>query len=263
MPDDGLVSRLQRFFGGTGSGGRVSGDPTSSNGASSLHLRWQKPPSPALELSVELEITEPPQVDRLYFFALQGGFSNGTRAGAGHLGLQWHPDYPGSTAANWGGYHSTGGILDGSALAVPSTLKNANTGDFVWQPHRRYRLTIGPWQPGDGPGPGSWPGAITDVPTGERQELRRLYCDGPYLVDAVMWAEVFARCDHPPVSIRWSDPVAVLDDGLWVPEYVTTAYQSSADGGCDNTSSHADATGLVQSTNTTRATAPGTKLAVP
>ncbi len=47
----------------------------------------------------------PPAVPRLYFWALQVSFASGPRLqGGAHLGLQWHPRYPGSTAVNFGGY---------------------------------------------------------------------------------------------------------------------------------------------------------------
>ena len=85
--------------------GRTHGDPPSANGASSLHLRWDLDDRPGCrEVSVTLEVLQPPTVDRLYFWALQADFATGDAgrrpAGGAHLGLQWHPQHPGSTAVN-------------------------------------------------------------------------------------------------------------------------------------------------------------------
>ena len=64
------------------------------------------------------------------------------RAGGAHFGLQWHPDHPGGTAVNWGGYDRSGSILPGSASDLPSALHNDNTRDLAWVPRRPYRLRI-------------------------------------------------------------------------------------------------------------------------
>jgi len=256
---------LARLFGGLSAPERISGPPTSSNGASSMHLIWESPPRPVREVSVVIEIPVAPKVDQLYFWALQAGFRRrgSPSLGAGHIGLQWHPSYPESTAANWGGYATGGGELGGSPLAMPSALGNANTGDYRWLPAHRYRLSIGPWHADDGP-TGSWPGAITDLASGDRVEIRRLFAGGPELGDISMWSEVFARCDDPSVAVRWSDPTWVFDDGsLGWPGSARVNYQTRADGGCDNTDCSSDGEGLVQVTNATRATPAGTHLVVP
>ncbi|HNE38225.1 MAG TPA: hypothetical protein PKZ82_17065, partial [Microthrixaceae bacterium] len=109
--------------------GRTHGDPPSANGASSLHLRWDLDDRPGCrEVSVTLEVLQPPTVDRLYFWALQADFATGDAgrrpAGGAHLGLQWHPQHPGSTAVNWGGYRPGGGELSGTVSALPSALGN-------------------------------------------------------------------------------------------------------------------------------------------
>src|SRR4051794_31305408 len=93
---------------------RVTGHPTSSNRASSMHLRWDPPPASVLNVAVTLEVVEPPVVDELYFWAFQVSFVDGRRhVGAAHLGLQWYSLHPGSTAVNWGGYRDGGSELDG------------------------------------------------------------------------------------------------------------------------------------------------------
>ena len=259
-------------------GGRTSGEPRSSNGASSFHLRWDLY-SEFDEISVVLEVVEPPTVDRLYFWALQADFADGAgrSTGGAHLGLQWHPEYPGSTAVNWGGYDARGGILHGSGSALPSSLGNPHTHDFPWQPHRPYRLAItratsstGPGGAG-GPDPQplpdgrtAWVGSVTDLETGRTTVVRELYPAGDRIAGVVMWSEVFARCDHPSAAVRWSSPQARTLDGFVVePAAVLLNYQIPADGGCSNTSSFADGTGVVQRTNTERTHQTGTRLGLP
>ncbi len=240
-----------------------------------MHLTWASAPAPVRQVSVEVEVVAPPQADRLYFWALQTGFaqSRGPSLGAGHVGLQWHPSYPGSGAVNWGGYRNGGGELAGSPLAVPSALNNPNTGNYPWSPGRRYRITVGPWIPpggdrgGDGDEPaaadGSWPAAITDLVSGVRLEIRRLYAGGPELVNISMWSEVFAHCDDPSVTVRWSAPTWVFADGtLGWPSSVRVNYQSWADGGCDNTNCAVDGDAFTQTTNTERLTPLGTHLSL-
>lgn len=277
---------LQRFWnllgGSTGTGEmpgeRRRGEPTSSNGASSLHLGWVLPRVPSggfREVSVMLELLTAPQVPRLYFWALQADFATaqGGRAGGAHLGLQWHPQHPGSTAVNWGGYGASGGELDGSGSVLPSAMRNVNTRDFAWQAGRPYRLKIeradGGVDPGAGEDPDrsgtspAWRGSVTDT-TGTVTVVRDLYPPGDRISGAVMWSEVFARCDHPSVGARWSDPVAVALDGTVVrPDRLEVNYQSTRDGGCTNTDSRVDGVGVVQWTNAERTTRQGSVLAVP
>ena len=70
-----------------------------------------------------------------------------------------------------------------------------------------------------------------------------------------------AIMNHPQ---RAGDPTAVTVDGRLVPiPRVSVNYQSHADGGCANTDSRPDATGVAQWTTVTRTVAQGTVLAVP
>ena len=235
----GRLRGLFRRFGDTSrpatAGQRVTGDPPSANGASSLHLFWNLDGHYAAA-EVDLEILEPPGVDRLYFWALQASFSDGRRdLGAAHLGLQWHRSHPGSTAVNWGGYRTGGGELDGSASALPSAQDNPNTRDLAWRAATPYRLRI---ERGDGPG--TWRGLVTG-PAGDTIEVRRLDGGGTHLCSLMTWSEVFARCEHPPVAVRWSGPVAYDDTGrAHRPATVRVNYQAHADGGCANTDAYAD-----------------------
>lgn len=231
---------------------RTTGFPTSSNRASSLHLRWDwGTPAPALvEVAALLTIVEPPSgaaSDHLHFWALQASFSGG---GAGHVGLQHHPGHPGRTAANWGGYAGGGGgELSGTESPLPSARGNPNTRDFAWEPGRAYRLGIRR-------GASGWAGLVDDF------VLRELHAGGDRLSDVVMWSEVFARCDDPSSAVRWSDLVGVTAAGDEVrPRAVHVNYQSVAAGGCSNTSSEPGGGGrFVQRTNTARTTPQGAVL---
>jgi len=275
---------LRRRLGGQGgdgpprAAGRVRGLPPSSNGASSLHLRWDIDPQ-LLDVAVNLTVIDAPQVERLYFWALQADFcdSRGRPAGGAHLGLQWHPRYPGSTAVNWGGYAAGGGELHGSASALPSALGNHNTRDYPWQADRGYRLTIAPAGTGPGEGPAdayppgtlpdgltAWRAAVTDLVTGATTVVRDLYVPGERISGAVVWSEVFARCDDPSVAVAWWDPAAsTVGGGRIRPHRAGVNYQSQPDGGCANTNSSVGGGGLVQRTGCERTTPQGTVLPWP
>ena len=235
------------------SGERRRGLPPSANGASSFHLRWGGLPPRLVAVSVVLEVEAAPAVPRLYFWALQTGFPGG---GAGHVGLQWHPGHPGSTAVNWGGYDAAGHVLDGTTSALPSATANPHTRDFTWEPGRPYRLAV--TRGGRG-----WRATVTDVGTGEATDVRELLAPEGHLRDPMVWSEVFARCDDPPVAVRWSGLEAVTQAGDVVrPDRVTVSYQRHADGGCDNTNVTVDGDAVVQVTNTSRAAGHGTVLAL-
>lgn len=238
---------------------RISGPPTSSNGASSFHARWVMPPVPLRAVSAVFEVANGPAVPSLYFWALQASFQQGSaRRGAGHLGLQHHPNYPEAGAVNWGGYHdrsSGGGILDGTGSVLTSTLGNANTFDYAWEERRRYRLEIGL------AGPGRWRGSITDLATDDTTVVRELFVDADHLTDPMIWSEVFADCDAPPVDVRWSSLAAASVDGQFVrPTAVTLSYQREDDGGCSNTSTSVEDGWLIQQTSTERVNGHGARL---
>lgn len=236
--------------------GRTAGDPPSGNGASSFHLRWDLNQD-VTEVSVTLEVLEPPTVDRLHFWALQAdvGDGRGHAAGGGHLGLQWHPQYPGSTAVNWGGYDAAGRILDGTESALPSALANPHTRNYDWRPHTPYRLRI---RRVDGRGGATpWRGSVTGS-DGVTTTVRDLLAAGDRINGVTMWSEVFARCDHPSSAVRWSAPSATTPDGRVVaPTRVAVNYQTHSDGGCANTDSSTDAVGIVQRTGVRRVSPQG------
>ena len=189
-----------------------------------MHLFWEVPlPRGAriVEVRATLEVFDAPRVPELWFWALQASFGRG---GGAHLGVQWHPAYPGSTAANFGGYAQGGGELAGGVLAHPSALGNPNTCDFAWEPSRPYELSIAEVVRGE------WSGSI------DGELLRILACDdgGEGLVQPMVWTECFARCDAPPATARWSDCSVRTEAGDVIA--VTAArvnYQSLRDGGCD------------------------------
>jgi len=244
---------------------RVSGEPRSENGASSFHLVWEIPPVPLIEVSATLEILQPPRVRRLYFWALQVTFvADRTPRGGAHVGLQWNPRHPGSTAANWGGYapNDIGGLLRGSASALPSAPADANTRDFAWETGRRYSLRVAP-SPDSPPEVHAWRGTITDLESGRETVIRDLYTDGASLAAPMVWTESFARCEQPGVAARWSDLRAVDTAGQELrPARVRVNYQSRHDGGCDNTSVVADELGIVQATSVQRQVPQGALLPV-
>lgn len=246
---------------------RISGEPGSPNGASSFHLIWSMPPVPLRSVSATLEVLEAPAARRLYFWALQVSFGSDRQLrGAAHLGLQWNPKHPDSTAVNWGGYGPTGAtrsLLQGSQSPLPSVRDDDNTRDFAWKPGHRYRLSIGPG--GEAPtGLHAWRGTVTDLESGEVVVVRDLYSQGDELLAPIVWSEVFARCEHPRVTARWSDLVAESRSGEEVrPRSVRVNYQARTDGGCDNTSVAVDELGLLQATHTRRQVPQGASLPVP
>ena len=243
---------------------RDHGEPRSPNGASSMHLWWELP-GRLVEVAATLEVVMPPAVPRLYFWALQVSFDDGRRhRGGAHLGLQAHPAHPGGTAVNWGGYRAAGdggGELAGSTSPLTSATDNPNTRDFPWVAHRPYRLRI--FAP-DHRVPQRWRGDVTDLVTATATVVRDLEVPAPFLVQPVIWSEVFARCDHPPAAVRWSDLRARTADHRDVrPSAVRVSYQSRAEGGCDNTTAAPDGDGVVQITNAARRIDPGTTLVWP
>lgn len=244
--------------------GRTTGLPPSANGASSFHLVWDLPGGRFSEASVDLEVLEAPAVPRLHFWAMQVDWvdDGGRRAGGAHIGLQWHPGHPGSTAVNWGGYDHRGVELGGTGSSLPSATSNANTRDLVWEPGVPYRLTVARAagrDPVDGTaawaGSVSWPGGGVHV--------RDLHVGGGWISSVMTWSEVFARCDDPSVAVRWSRPQVVEAGEPLRPAGARTSYQSHADGGCANTDSSPDEVGIVQRTSTERLAGHGTWLPFP
>lgn len=203
----------------------------------------------------------PPRVDRLYFWALQVGFTDGHRSyGAAHAGLQWHSRSRRGRAVNWGGYHDPrdgGGELSGSKPRLPALNPQGNTARYPWQPEVPYRFGVTRSDVG-------WRATVTDVSTSERTVIRDVYAEGTYLVDPVVWSEVFASCDAPSVTVRWTGLEAVTASGRLVrPPTATVTYQERRAGGCANTTVGTDDIGLLQTTNTTRSVAAGDELIVP
>jgi hypothetical protein len=244
----------------------TSGRPRSSNGASSLHLAWDVPEAPAddpwVAAEAVLEVRVPPRVLSLYFWAMQASFSDrGRHGGAGHLGLQWYPAHPGSTAVNWGGYGADGRELSGSTSTLPSATGNPHTRDYRWIEATPYRLRIARSESPDGRR--AWRGEVTDVARGERTVVRDLWAPGDGLTGLVVWSEVFATCDDPSTEAHWSGLRLTSSAGeVHDVRHVTVNYQSVADGGCVSTDSRIDGGGIVQVTGTTRTTPLGTRLPV-
>ena len=229
---------------------RETGRPPSGNGASSFHLHWRLPPAPLVEVSATVEVVRPPAVPRLYFWALQVGFSGG---GAAHTGLQWLPHDGGTAAVNWGGYGSDGRELEGTVSPLPSIDGNPNTRLLAWEAGTPHRLRVFRSPEGHG-----WRATVDGV------VVRDLFAAGEYLGGPLVWSEVFAACDDPPVVVRWSRFEATDRAGSrLVPDAVSVTYQSWAEGGCTNTDVEPDAAGILQVTATPRRTPHGAVLAVP
>jgi hypothetical protein len=232
------------------------GIPPSGNGASSFHLTWEAPSGRWVAAEAALEVLETPAVPRLVFWALQVSFvDRGRRAGGAHLGLQWHPAHPGSTAVNWGGYGPDGRELDGSPSALPSATGNPNTRDYPWRPGRPYRLRVSLAAEG-------WRGEVVDD-DGAVTVVRDLHAGGRTLDAPVVWSEVFAACDEPAGTVRWSGLHLSADDGTQVaPDTVRVSYQPLAEGGCITTDVVVDGDGFVQRTATERRTPNGARLTI-
>lgn len=231
-----------------------SGRPPSGNGASSFHLIWELAAGPFVEVRAELRVSIPPAVDRLHFWALDVGFAEPDGGGA-HLGLQWYPPHPGSTAANWGGYAPQGGELRGGPLAVPSATGNANTGDFPWRAGAPYRLVVRRSDGDAPPGHVAWTGVVVDLEHGEELALRDLWSPGTRLVRPMVWSEVFAECDAPTSEVRWRALEAITESGAVVTaRRVRVNYQRLDEGGCVTTDSSVAGDEFVQRTGTERRT---------
>lgn len=261
-----LATFWRRFFAiAAPTAQRVTGDPPSPNGASSMHLWWSLPYGERLTaVRATLEIVEPPAVDRLYFWALQVAFVK-PDGGAAHLGLQHNRRHPGFGAANFGGYapHDVDGELEGIAPDLPSTPNDPNTRDFDWEPGRKYRLAIERVAEPAPEGMYAWRGSIEDMATGRFTVVRLLYSRGEYLRGPVVWTEAFGRCEHPSVVARWSDLEAEGETrGVMAVTEGQVNYQAHDAGGCDNTNMAVEEGAFVQRTATERQVKLGTLLRV-
>ena len=77
----------------------------------------------------------------------------------------------------------------------------------------------------------------------------------------MVWSELFCRCDHPSVDVRWSSFEALAADGTrHHPRGVTINYQGYRDGGCGNTNSWVEGSAIRQVSNTERGTPQGSML---
>ena len=252
-----------------------AGPGSSPNGASSFHLVWQMPSSALgvrlAEASAVLEIQVPPDVEVLYYWALQVDLadSEGIWGGA-HTGLQWNPRYPGGTAVNWGGYASAergGAVLAGTVSSLPGYPDDPNTLAYPWSPGRPYRLRVF----ASPEVVGAWRAEVTDLLSGSTSTIRDLLpplgrpASGGYLTRPVVWSEVFAECDAPSVTVRWSGLQGLYVTGEQVrPAAMLVNYQAPEAGGCPNTTVVQDgAGGFLQVTNVPRLVKQGAVLAVP
>lgn len=223
-----------------------------------------------MEVSATLEVLVPPRVEALYFWALQVDLADGRGIwGGGHTGLQWNRRYPGGKAVNWGGYASSeqgGRVLSGSASSLPGFPDDPNTLAFSWQVARPYRFRV--YSSDDLAG--AWRAEVVDLVSGDARVIRDLLPSpgrgsGPvYLARPLVWSEVFAGCDAPSVTVRWSGLRAVDASGAVLsPETVQVNYQAAAEGGCANTTVATDALGVLQITGAERSVPQGGVLILP
>jgi hypothetical protein len=238
-------------------GERISGTPTSASGSSSFFLWWDLPYGERLtEISVTLEISTRPEIDRLVSFALQGAFLK-PGGGSCHLGIQHHPQFPQRGAVTWEGYTGKGDHLESDAPRLPSAIDDAAIRDFAWRKGVPYRLTIerGDEFP-DGRFP--WTGSITNLSTGARDQIRELISESPHIRGPVMYVESYAPCDGPRFEARWSNATAVsVDGGVRAVKSMRVDYQPHAAGGCTNTNSRVEGAEFVQRAGQMRTTKPG------
>lgn len=263
-----LASRLRSWWQGLDAGGSVlrgsafdgrSGRPPSGNGASSFHLFWDMPPGEWAAAECDWMIDAAPAVPSLFFWAMQASMVGGPpgqadpRPSAGHLGPQWCP--PARRCINWGGY-GPGGELEGSPSTLPSPDGNPNTREHPWRDGVVHRLRIERAEPlGPSERRRRWTGSVTDTETGVRTEVRDLYAAGERLDSVMVWSEVFARCDAPPVTVRWSGFTLVDRDGRrHVIERARVNYQAVRDGGCATTDTSWEGGWFVQRTGVERVT---------
>lgn len=208
------------------------------------------------------EVVVAPSVDRLYFWALQVGFSDGRSAGGAgaHTGLQWHGRSRAARAVNWGGYEGAaagGGELRGSKSTLRRLDVNGNTVHYRWRTGSPYEFHV--YRAAD-----AWRSEVTDLARGETTVIRDIYAPGPYLVSPLVWSEVFASCDDPPAAVRWSGLEAVTVSGRTLrPAELAVSYQAPHAGGCVNTDVATDSLGVLQLTNTPRRVRDGEVVRVP
>ena len=231
------------------------------HGVTAFHLWWQgiDGGAPLVDVAATIQVLRQPTSDRLYFWALQTSFLSEDGAhGAAHIGLQWNPRHPGNKAVNWGGYADVSdvrSILDGTPSSLPSTPTDPNTRDFPWQEGVSYRLRVRRVDDG-------WEGSITDLSTGETFVIRDLLAVGDRLGSFVVWAEVFAACNHSQTVVQWSDFEARTEGGdVRSPASVRVTFPAGGD--CPNTDVVMSQMGLLQITNTVRTARDAAVLPVP
>ena len=227
-----LVQRWTTAF-----GPRVTGFPTSSNRASSFHLRWLglPPDDRVVEASATLEIVEPPAVPQLYFWALQASFVDGTpivrcrpsRPAMALSSPRWHCGQLGRVRRRPAA-SSTGRCR--SCRAPPATR---TPGTSAGSRAARTACRSVPAR-----GTGDWRGSV------DGHVVRELHGGGTGLADMMVWSEVFARCDDRSgrgamERLHGQDAQPARSR----PDRLAVSYQSKLDGGCDNTTVVVDGDG--------------------
>lgn len=236
------------------------GTPPSGNGASSFHLFWDTPRGDWVAAECEWMIEAEPSSSRLHFWAMQASMVGDGPGSAGHLGPQWCPGQ--RRCVNWGGYGPGGRELDGSTSSLPAPDANPNTRDYPWRTGVVHRLRIERGDPlGGDDSRRRWRGSIADLEAGETTMIRELHAAGDRLDMVMVWSEVFARCDDPPVTVRWGAFTLTDEQGRRVTvDRARVNYQRVADGGCATTDIATDGPWFVQRTGSERLTPQGSSL---
>jgi hypothetical protein len=179
---------------------------------SSFHVWWDDlPREPVVACAAMLTIVTPPDDDELFFWALQVTIADGRgrRLGGCHTGLQHNPRFRASNsgAINWGGYiDGTNSVLRGTDPTLPFFQGDPNTAGFAWKAGVPYWFRVYRGSRG-------WAADVTDTRSGVTTLIREVFCDGDRLVSPLVWAEVFAPCEHSPTTARWSDLTVQTADG--------------------------------------------------
>lgn len=220
--------------------------------ASSFHATWNTDfgdeDGLVISASVDLTVLVEPQVDDLYFWALQCSFydDEGTLYGGAHTGLQWNSSHPDNKAVNWGGYDTDQVELSGSESEFPSTPGNDNTRDYEWTVGETYTFVIELENIGI---------ATVATATVNGELIRGLFLPPEVnrIGDLIMWSEVFAQCSDPSVTVKWTNmTVTDVNEVEYEETEFKLNYQAEENNGCLNTNTFEYNRSIRQQTNTTR-----------
>ncbi len=208
---------------------------------SSFHAMWQGLPSePIVACAAKINIHQIPADHELYFWAMQMTIADPSGRGRGgmHTGLQHNPRFvkTGMRSVNWGGYvEGTNTVLPGTDPELPFFPGDPNTAGFEWEANRSYWMRVYRGQRG-------WIADITDLITRRTKVIREVFSPGDRLTNFLVWAEIFAPCEHSPTVARWSDFTLQTADGTL---HHPTSVRLTFPGSCTNTNTVVDGNGVT------------------